>query len=134
MNLDAGSHPGPMGALKPPRVAPPAYLRSRARRWSGGAVHFNLVHVAGWLVVALLLLAFGLSVLAACLPLWLVACCLVIALLLATFGHSVWVVCQSPGLHTFTLVLVTAAATGDERTPRAWIDSRLLSVAFGSLT
>ena len=87
--LDAGAHPGPMGALKPPRVAPPAYLRPRARRWSGGAAHSNLVHVAGWLVVALLLLAFGLSVLAACLPLWLVACCLVIALLLATFGHSV---------------------------------------------
>ena len=69
MNLDAGAHPGPMGALKPPRVAPPAYLRPRARRWSGGAAHSNLVHVAGWLVVALLLLAFGLSVLAACLPL-----------------------------------------------------------------
>ena len=121
MNLDAGAHPGPMGALKPPRVAPPAYLRPRARRWSGGAAHSNLVHVAGWLVVALLLLAFGLSVLAACLPLWLVACCLVIALLLATFGHSVWVVCQSPGLHTFTLVLGTAAATGDERTPRSFL-------------
>ena len=72
--------------------------------------------LAGWLVVALLLLAFGLSVLAASQPLWLVACCLVIALLLATFGHSVWVVCQSPGLDTFTLILVTGAAPGEERT------------------
>ena len=78
---------------------------------------FNLVNVAGWLVVALFLLAFGFSVLAASQPLWLVACCLVIALLLVAFGHSVWVVCQSPCLLTFTLVLVTAAALGDERTP-----------------
>ena len=78
---------------------------------------FNLVHVAEWPVVALFLLAFGLSVLAASQPLWLVACCLVIALLLVAFGHSVWVVCQSPCLLTFTLVLVTAAALGDVRTP-----------------
>ena len=91
MNLDAGAHPGPMGTLKSPRAAPPAYLRSRACRCSGGAVHFNLVHVS-WR--------------------------LVIALLLATCGHSVWVVCQSPGLHTFSLVtlLVATAAPGDERT------------------
>jgi len=99
-----------------PRAAPPAYLRFRARRWWVGAVHFNLVHVPGWLVVALLPLAFGLSVLAASQPLWLMACCLAIALLLATFGHSVWVVCQSPGLLTFTMVLVPAAAPGEERT------------------
>ena len=116
-NLDAGAHPGPMGALKPPSAAPPAYLRSRARRWSGSAMHCNLVQVAGWLVVALLLLTFGPSVLAASQPLWLVACCLVIALLLVAFGHSVWVVCQAPGLHTFTLVLVAAAAAGVDRTP-----------------
>ena len=32
MYLDAGAHPGLMGALKSPRAAPPAYLRSRARR------------------------------------------------------------------------------------------------------
>ena len=105
---------------------------------------FNLVHVAGWMVVALFLLAFGLSVLAASQPLWLLACCLVIALLLVAFGHSVWVVCQSPCLLTFTLVLVTAAAPtllamwGRPGSllflfVPAWTVSRLLSVAFGPL-
>ena len=116
MCLDAGAHPGLMGALKSPSAAPPLTFALGPAGDRAVRCTFNLVHVAGWLVVALFLLAFDLSVLAASQPPWLVACCLVIALLLMAFGHSVWVVCQSLCLLTFTLVPVTAAALGEERT------------------
>ena len=76
MNLDAGAHPGPMGALKSPLPHLPHTMMVCGRCG------------ARWLVVASYLLAFGHSVLGASQPLWHVAWSLVTALLLLTSGHS----------------------------------------------